>query len=555
MAVTFKDIHRLISELSPEEIKQIRKKISDADLKKIGLLNNANTIEELNSLQPGDNKASEEELSELYSFISNLLKSGKDQLQSGPIFKVVKGDNDMNKVIIGPPVESSEEAAIEDQDSLNFIYQTILEYLKEFRPSYESKIIKWLEEMEDLFNKKLFKASLYYLENAHNLAKKYEAFHFLDTILKWKKVFVNFGLEMDQTVEEIDDSILELRIKAANFWQYKILNQKITSGKGKVFAKDHQLKLYKEIENDPLLRDEKEAKSISAKIAFNEILALIFANTKKYAKTKIYWKRMIELCQENPQFIYRNIIPYINTIHNYLNICLMLEQYDEMGKGIEILDQLPKKFPYMINRIMYEDIKTKVYCHKLNLFYNSSQFYRCFKMVAEIDYFLQKTKTPIKPALKAVLLYNLASALYMYQKHEKAVQKLDQILQFEDQEISTDFKIMAHTLKMINFIDQQSYFRLDREFEEAEKYFKAKKIDSQYHNELMQMVKDIIKDKNKDKQDKIFKKYLKHFKKMNADGENYYNHSFFDIISWLQSKIEDRKFLDIVKESKAKKAS
>jgi len=439
MTTSFKELHKIVSELSPEEVKFIRTKLSKEELDKVDLLNGNKTIEELNSLQRSENKISDVEIEDLTGFLKSMVSTDKieEDAKKGNsnVITFTKDTFDMDKVVIGPPIEEKLNrrssinpgvSNLSETDSIGFIYQTIINYLEEHRTSYETKIIKWLNEMEDLYNKRLYKASLYYLENSYKLAALYEDFEKLDKILKWKKRFASLGLEIDIAKENIDEELLNVRVQAANYWQYKILNQKVMYGKTKVYAtEDDKIKTLEELTKDPLLKSKEMALSTTAKMHFHEIAALIRMEFADFKAVKEHWKSMILLFQENAQFIHKKVQPYIYIIHNYLNLCLLLNQYKEMSRGIEVLDQLPKRFPHIINRMLFEDVKLKVYSHKFNLYSKQDFFYKCFKMTPEVDYFLSKSKTPLNPIVKSVLYWGLARVLHLYDKYDKAILKLD----------------------------------------------------------------------------------------------------------------------------------
>jgi len=559
MTANFRELYKIISDLTGEEIKFISSKLNVNELDKVRLLNNTKTIKELNSLQSKTHKISDEEVIELSDFLKDIFKGVKEnKVKPKRSVNFVRGDFDMDKVVIGPPETENVKPInqnLEEADSLKFIYDTILQYLNDHRPSYESKIIKWMDEMEDLFNKKLFKASFYYLENAYHLASQYESFIFIDSILKWKKKFVLYGIDTTKNIIEIDEEILNLREKAANYWQYKIINQKVVQGKAKIYTDSVKLQMLNDLNNQDLLQDESLALSISAKLHFHEIKAMINDGINNYSQAIKHRKCMIELCQEYPRFIYRNITPYIYMIHNYLNLCIQLDQHKEMEKGIEILNEIPQKFPFLINRVMFEDIKSKVYYHKFNLYFKSCEFYKTFKMVAEIDNFLEKSKTPIKSTFKAVLLYDLSYALYMYGKYDKSVQKLDQILSFSDDDLSKDFKLMAHCLKMINFIDSDSSIRLVREIKETKKLFKTHQINKPFYTTFLKLAEELNGSKSKVSELNIYKTYKKKLEKIINADKNWNSANYFDLASWIDSKIGSKEFRDVLKNKLRKKAS
>jgi len=474
--------------------------------------------------------------------------------------RVAKNAFDMDKMVIGPEAEVEEKLNTPDAlkvnpnfsetDSLGFIYKTIINYLEEYRTSYDTKILQWLNEMEGLYNKRLYKASFYYLENSHKLAVLYEDFENLDKILKWKKRFVSLGIAKDENKPTIDEELLSIRIKAANYWQYKILNQKVINGKTKVYAtEDDKIKTLEELTKDPLLKSEEQALSTTAKMHFHEIAALISMEFADFKAVKANWKAMIQLFEQNAQFIHKKVQPYIYIIHNYLNLCLLLNQYREMERGIEVLDELPKRFPHIINRMLFEDIKLKVYSHKFNLFAGQDLFYKCFKMTPEVDYFLSRCKTPLNPMVKSVLYFDLAYILHLYDKYDKAIQKLDQILAI-DEGVNVNIKLIVHSFKLICLIDLNSQYRLERDLEEAKDFFKVNKVKLKVHQMILNLAQEILQSETEKDKQQVFKKFHQSSKKLVIPKDKHLNLKFneFDLVTWLYSKVKQERFLNLVKE-------
>jgi len=219
-----------------------------------------------------------------------------------------------------------------------------------------------------------------------------------------------------------------------------------------------------------------------------------------------------------------------------------------MEQGIEVLDQLPKRFPHIINRMLFEDIKLKVYSHKFNLFSKQDLFYRCFKMTPEVDYFLSSCKSPLKPTVKSVLYFDLARTLHLYDKYDKAIQKLDQIINIEEEDLSVNFKLIAHSLKLICLIDLDSQYRLERDLEETKYFFKQHKIKSKLHHMFLELAEKILANKNEVNKQQLFSQFHKKAQKLIQSKDKHIKFNQFDLITWLYAKMENKRFLTLVKE-------
>jgi len=537
----FKELHRIIIELSPEEANFISTKLNTAELEKIRLLSGKKTITELNSLQNSESKITDKEIEDLTAFLKNLLNKDKELLANQNISEGAQQN------VVDSSAIHYRKAELHQTDSLNFIYETIINYLSEYKTSYETKIIKWLSEMEGLFNKHLYKASYYYLENSYNLALTYEDFEKLDRILKWRKRFLGIGIEIDYTLEELDDELLSVRIKAANYWQYKILHQKFINGKPKIYStEEDKLKILEQLVQDPLLATKDKALSITAKMHFHEIGAMLSMEFNDFVAAKNHWKAMIGYFQNNAQFIHKKVRPYIYIIHNYLNLCLLLKQYGEMNAGIDILEQLPKRFPHIISKSLYQDIKIRLYLHKLNLYSNQNQFYKCFKLIPLVDRFLSTTKLPVNPTITAVMNFGMAAVLHLYDKHEKAVQKLDNVLEQENDGI-LNFKVTANSLKLICLIDLESLYLLEKTLIATKEFYEINKIKSNLHLNITKLAGEILVTIDPDERNVIFEKYLNKIEDMDHVDNKHVSFNHFEIKIWLKSKVTGERYLNLMK--------
>jgi len=535
----FKELHRIIFELSPEEASFISTKLNTAELEKIRLLSGKKTITELNSLQNLDSKISDKEIEDLTLFLKNLLSKEKSS----------ETNQNTTNIVGNTSAIHFRKAELHQTDSLSFIYETIVNYLTEYKTSYESKIIKWLDEMEGLFNKRLYKASYYYLENSYNLASSFEDFEKLDKILKWKKRFLGIGIETDYTLEELDDELLSVRIKAANYWQYKILNQKFINGKTKIYAtEEDKLKILEQLVKDPLLAAEDNALSVTAKMHFHEMGAILGMEFNDFVSAKNHWKAMIGYFQNNAQFIHKKVRPYIYIIHNYLNLCLILKHHKEMEAGIEILEQLPKRFPHLISKSLYEDIRLKTYSHKFNLYSYQNHFYKCFKMIPQVDRFLSITKLPVNPTVKAVMNFEMAVVLHLYDKYEKAVQKLDNVLEAQNDGL-LNFKVTANSLKLICLIDLESLYLLEKTLIETKEFYEINQVKSKLHLTITKLAGEILVTIDPIERNAIFKKYLYKIEDMDYTDDKHVRFNQFEIKQWLKSKTTDKRYLNLMKET------
>jgi len=541
MKTGFKELHRIIVELSPEEANFISTKLNSAELEKIRLLSGQKTITELNSLQNSDSKVSDKEIEDLTVFLKNLLHKEKAQ----KVNTTISGE-----VVADTSAIHYRKAALHQTDSLSFIYQTIVNYLSEYKASYESKIIKWLDEMEGLFNKRLYKASYYYLENSYTLASSYEDFEKLDKILKWKKRFLGIDIETNDTLKDLDEALLTVRIKAANYWQYKIINQKFINGKTKIYAtEEDKVKVLEELEKDPLLASADNALSVTAKMHYHEIGAILSMEINDFIAAKNHWKAMIAYFQNNAQFIHKKVRPYVYIIHNYLNLCLLLKQHEEMETGIEVLEQLPKRFPHLISKSLYEDIKLKTYSHKFNLYSNQNHFYKCFKMIPQVDRFLSTSKLPVRPAVKAVMNFEMAVILHLYEKYEKAVQKLDKLLEQENDNL-LNFKVTANSLKLICLIDLESLYLLEKTLIETKEFYEINQIKSKLHVTITKLAGEILVTIDPVERNEIFQKYLHKIKDMDNTDDKHVRFNQFELKQWLNSKITGERYLTLIKQKK-----
>lgn len=146
-----------------------------------------------------------------------------------------------------------------------------------------------------------------------------------------------------------------------------------------------------------------------------------------------------------------------------------------------------------------------------------------------------------------VIFYKSSILYFGLQNYEKTMHYLDLILKDHDEHLREDLKSFAYILYVITLYEMRDYKKLEKIRKRAFVYLRQRNILGQFHHIILQFIK---------KSENIMPLDLKgELKNLRSSLEPLRDDKFesktllyFDIMSWLESKISGRSFLEVVKE-------
>lgn len=433
------------------------------------------------------------------------------------------------------------------------LYKQILISLK-LSPSHQnirSQIREQLDFASILYHKGLYKQSLKILDKAKELAVQNEEKNLAYEIVEFEKV-----IESQYITRSISSRADELTVQAKELSTQNMIASKLSN---------LSLQLYSIILKTGYVKSEAEGNEVSdyfksrlpkykiQNLGFREKLWLYnaylwysfllqdFKNCYKYA---LKW---VDLFYENPSMISLNPVFFLKG-NNYLLESLFFiknkNKFDEaLNKFQAVIED--KNFPKDENvealSFLYFNL------NKINSFFIDGSFKEGVELIPEIDKDLERFKDRIDEHHTMIFYYKFASLHFGSGNNKACIFYLDKIISNKSLTMREDLLCFSRVLNLVAHYEAGLDYHLETLLRTTYKFLIQM-------NELHDVQKEMIKF-IRNLQDIYPQDIKKAFKSLLEKLKVYENHPFerraflyLDIISWLESKVENKPVDQVIRE-------
>lgn len=433
------------------------------------------------------------------------------------------------------------------------LYKQILVSLK-LNPSHQnirSQIREQLDFASILYHKGLYKQSLKILDKAKELAIVNEEKNSAFEIIELEKI-----IESQYITRSISSRADELAMQAKEISSLNVITSKLSN---------LSLQLYSIILKTGYVKNEEEGEKVTeyfnkrlpkfdvSKTGFREKLWLYkahlwysfllqdFLNCYKYAS------KWVDLFYQNPSMINLNPVFFLKG-NNYLleaiyfirNKPKFIEKLDEFKATVNS-DNFPKDENVASLVFLYSNF------HNINQHFIDGSFNEGLELIPQIENDLIPFNTKIDAHHKMVFYYKFASMHFGAGNNKECIAYLDKIISNKTLSMREDLLCFSRVLNLVAHYEASLDFHLDTLLRSTYKFLIKM-------NELHEVQKEMIKF-IRGLQDIYPQDLKKEFKKLLETLKQYEDHPYerraflyLDIISWLESKIENKSVGQIIKD-------
>jgi hypothetical protein len=432
----------------------------------------------------------------------------------------------------------------------NYLYNQIL---KSLRTNYsgstvDSQLKERIEDIAILYEKRLYKQCLKILEKTKELATVNERFLHLIEIKAWEEKILAEVLNLDKFEKVLSTSLEEERHLLSlkqNQAEYRDLFNKINflNRKIKEARTEEELKQFKEIIDHPLLKDFQLAKSYDAKRLFF-LIYLIYYHAKgdHYAFHETN-QQQLEFIESDPERISNDPKQYISALNNSLLGQIQLHHYTNFKQTLEKLRAVPNTSLDIEVRIFVSS-----YTFEMVYYLDTGEFHKGLAIVPVIEQGLKKYEDKINPVEKITLLYNLSYLYFGTAQYSKSFTLINRLLNEHQKELRYDIQSAVRIVNLILNFELGNSTLLEynavstyRFLYKSKRLYKLENIVLHY---IRKKMPEIYTDRD---QIEAFEELREDFKKLAEDPYEKKAFEYFDYISWLDSKIENIPFEEVVK--------
>jgi len=435
----------------------------------------------------------------------------------------------------------------------SYLYKQILVSIRLNIPS--QNIRYQLREQMDfaviLYNKGLYKQSLKILDKTKQQALENDEKYMAYEIVEFEKL-----IESQYITRSIQGRADELVIQAKELNYRNTISSKLSNLSLQLYG--IMLKTGY-VKNDDEYRyiDDYFNKHISkldeSKFGFREKYWFYNANlwrsflVQDFLASYKFAYKWVQLFYDNPNMIYLNPVFFLKGNHYFLESLYMLKYTSNFKKYLNLLEETITDPKFPVNDNIASLSFLYVYNNKLNLHILEGTFAESEYLIPEILEKLKLHSEHLDEHHEMLFFYKFASIYFGNEKYNECINYLDKIINNKNLTMREDLMCFARLLSLIAHYELGKDYYLENHLKSTYKFLLKM-------NDLHEVQKEIIKflrNLNNFYPADIKKEFKKmHTRFVELEKNTYEKRAFLylDIISWLESKIENRKIADIIKE-------
>ncbi|OXA78825.1 hypothetical protein SAMN05444397_108150 [Flavobacterium aquidurense] len=441
----------------------------------------------------------------------------------------------------------------------SYLYKQILVSIRLNIPS--QNIRYQLREQIDfagiLYNKGLYKQSLKILDKTKIIALENDEKYMAYEIVEFEKL-----IESQYITRSIQGRADELVIQAKELNYRNTISSKLSNLSLQLYGIMLKTGYVKNDEEYKYIDDyfnKHIAKLDESKFGFREKYWFYNANlwrsflVQDFLASYKYAYKWVRLFYDNSNMIYQNPVFFLKGNHYFLESLYMLKYQSNFKKYLTLLEETIADPKFPVNDNIASLSFLYVYNNKLNLHILEGTFAESEYLIPEILEKIKIHSEHLDEHHEMLFFYKIASIYFGNEKYNECIFYLDKIINNKNLSMREDLMCFARLLSLIAHYELGKDYYLENHLKSTYKFLLKM-------NDLHEVQKEIIKflrNLNNFYPADIKKEFIKMRERFIELEKNTYEKRAFlylDIISWLESKIENRKIADIIKE-KAKLSS
>jgi len=431
------------------------------------------------------------------------------------------------------------------------LYKLLMKSLRQYhsQTSLASQLADMIKDVEILYRKGLYEQCQSLIKKGISLSDKSDKFLFKSLFITWERVLyqAHYYTLDEEAIKDSWQDVNDSLQKAANYNDYwKVSSLSFLYYRKYSLSGDKKSNIQlKKMENNELLLDESKAQSFLARQLFYNAHVFFSQVNGDIDSSLLYAERIVKLFEANPSILKDNLKSYIIVVHNYISILIDAKDYETAKKAIDRMQEIPKSYPKQkqktINILIF---RYETYL-ELSLANRTCKFERVLAKIGAIHKNLEEFSEDIGAFSIMKIYYQLSYMYFLMEDYNESQFCCYQILQRKGLDWSKEsfhinlIYLLAH-YELGNVDLQESIGRqLYRMLRTGENF-------SDFENILSNFVRKLPLVYKKKELLKLYQTTYDALDSLPSEALNRITIANFNILTWLKSKIEHRKFAEMI---------
>ena len=393
----------------------------------------------------------------------------QEVLDEGAIKEKFKGETFINQIHV----------------TKSYLKQLLLKALRNYytEQSIQTKINQLLHNVDILYQKGLYAFATAELKKTEQLAKKYECFESLVSIVGWKKKLhliqqTANSSELLALVNEEKEAIDNLsRLNAylemnCTFWQY------------------HDQPADNFFNQEPISSHAEHA-SLQEIILHEHLLHSYYTITNSPDLAVKHLCLLIEKLENVPDRLKENPKPYITALNNLIGARIRAGNYEEALKLLGKMRSVPELYQLKADQLFPPKVKLRMLNVELEIYRDNQNWEQGIALIKEIEKYLKQKVSHVPESYRILFPFQFAYIYFMAKDYSMALKWINELLNLSQVGERLDIQTYGRLLNLMIHFEMGNMMVLKYAVANGRRFMKKQKEIQPFENTLFRFFSKI----------------------------------------------------------------
>ena len=454
-----------------------------------------------------------------------------------------------------------EEPGIKAQQLSNLkahLYKKVLQCIRQYNLGtvMDIQIREMIDHAQVLFNRSLYDQCVDVLKKAKKRVKKIDNLELQLEILKWEKNVLThtIGPDNQARVNRIIEEVRDVNQRINNINKFTNLSAKLNSIYTKTgFIKNkYDLNRITYLFKTELPEFDEDQLSVNEKINLYSLYVGYYFFLQDFEKGHDYAQEWVRLFDDFKELRTSRAENYLNAINNLMIAQYKLYKYNAFVPTSRRLREIRHYPKGIINENIQLKLLKYTYVHEFNRIFMLGEFSSGVSLMNKIKPGLEDFIDQLDNHSRIILFYKVACLYFGNDNYRESIQWLNRIMNSENIDLREDIHSFARILNLISHYELGNRDVIDYYIRSTYRFMLKKDDLHRYQKAILNFLRKLADEFKEEDLMTEFRKLRDQLLPLQNKPFEKRAFIYFDIISWLESKIQQRRVQDVIAE-KAKK--
>lgn len=425
------------------------------------------------------------------------------------------------------------------------ILKSLRNYYSEL--SVDSRLRDMLADAEILFSKSQYRACAKTLSRAEELAHKHGKYVAVIDVCRWQRRLVNVDLSPGPTVthEEVlakEQRALELLKNINEYRELYLKCDKLRRETNALARNEGEFAQFSELIRSTLLEDESRALTFESRSLFWSIKGICHLGVREPGLAYESEKRFLALFEEEPHQLMNHFSNYIVALNNVAYTCYSRREYAEAASYIAKLRAVPEQYQGQVN----EKARARIFSFsgilELNMLIDTGNFSKGSELLDDLERGLKVHDALLDHEHKLAFYYNISYLCFAVGSYKKAIHYLNTLINCSSEDYRHELDAFARILLLITHYELGNTDLIHYLVKSTHRFLYSRQRLYKYETVVLNRLRKLPGTHNSREMLTFFQDFRDELLLLTNDPFESKAFDYFDMIAWLESKIQRRPF-------------